>query len=198
MGKSLSLRGETEQGKNLKENSFIADEEYTDKSLKNIESYYPENKEDFSLFDRKVIDESSIILKEISNSGIYVTRGNALNDVTVIDESNIIWTSGIKTWFTLSKKGLWINGSSDSLGELESPPENLFEDLKWYKLTHDIALQDDKKIIPTYQLIRKEISEDLKDVSHFYWMSSSSFDYAIEKYPEIREKSHACGLGRTF
>ena len=93
---------------------------------------------------------------------------------------------------------MWINGSSDSLGELESPPENLFEDLKWYKLTHDLALQEDKKIIPTYQLIRKEISEDLKDVSHFYWMSSSSFDYAIEKYPEIREKSHACGLGRTF
>ena len=198
MGKSLSLRGETEQGKNLKENSFIADEKHTDKSLKNIESYYPENKKDFSLFDRKVIDESSMILKEISNSGIYVTRGNALNDVTVINESNIIWTSGIKTWFTLSKKGLWINGTSDSLGELESPPENLFEDLKWYKLTHDLALQDDKKIIPTYKLIRKELSGDLKDVSHFYWMSSSSFDYAIEKFPEIKEKSHACGLGRTF
>ena len=98
------------------------------------------------MFDRKVIDESSMMLKEIYNSGIYVTRGNALNDVTVIDGSNIIWTSGIKTWFTLSKKGLWINGSSDSLGELESPPENLFEDLKWYKLTHDLALQDDKKI----------------------------------------------------
>ncbi len=105
MGKSLSLRGETEQGKNLKENSFIANEKYTDKSLKNIESYYPEKKEDFSLFDRKVIDESSMMLKEIYNSGIYVTRGNALNDVTVIDESNIIWTSGIKTWLTLSKKG---------------------------------------------------------------------------------------------
>ena len=54
-----------------------------------------------------------------------MTRGNALKDVTVIDESNIIWTSGIKTWLTLSKKGLWVNGSSDSLGELESPPRKL-------------------------------------------------------------------------
>ena len=29
-------------------------------------------------------------------------------------------------------------------------------------------------------------------------MSSSSFEYALEKYPEIKNKSHACGLGRTF
>ena len=198
MGKCLSLRGKTQQGENLKENRFIPEEKYVDNSLKNIERYYPEKKEDFSFFNRKDIDESSKTLKEISNSGIYVTRGNALKDVTVIDESNIIWTSGIKTWFALSKKGLWVNGSSDSLGELESPPENLFEDLKWYKLTHDLALQDDKKIIPTYKLIRKELPEDLRDFSHFFWMSSSSFDYAIEKYPEIKEKIHACGLGRTF
>ena len=29
-------------------------------------------------------------------------------------------------------------------------------------------------------------------------MSFSSFKYALEKYPEIADSKHACGLGKTF
>ena len=29
-------------------------------------------------------------------------------------------------------------------------------------------------------------------------MSASSFELAIKKYPEHKERNHACGLGKTF
>ena len=137
-------------------------------------------------------------MKEIINSGIYVSRSNALDSFNDIKESNTIWTSGIKTWLSLSSKGLWVNGTSDSLGEIESPPENIFKKIKWYKISHDAAPMGDKEVIPTYRLIKKELPKEIKNVSHFYWMSSSSFEYALEKYPEIKNRNHACGLGRTF
>ena len=29
-------------------------------------------------------------------------------------------------------------------------------------------------------------------------MSASSFELAIKKYPELKNRNHACGLGKTF
>ena len=29
-------------------------------------------------------------------------------------------------------------------------------------------------------------------------MSSSAFKYALEKYPELKERYHYCGLGNTY
>jgi len=29
-------------------------------------------------------------------------------------------------------------------------------------------------------------------------MSTSSFEIAINKYPELKNRKHACGLGKTF
>jgi hydroxymethylbilane synthase len=198
MGEVLNLKGETEEGIRLNKNSFYPKTKFTDESFSKIQSIYPENPENSSFFDRKNIKNSSKALKEIIHSGIYVSRSNALDNFSDIKDSNTIWTSGIKTWISLSSKGLWVNGTSDSLGEIESPPENIFKEIKWYKISHDAAPKGDKEIIPTYRLIKKELPEEIKNVTHFYWMSSSSFEYALEKYPEIKNKSHACGLGRTF
>lgn len=198
MGEVLNLKGETEEGLRLSENSFFPKTNFTDELISEIKSIYPKKPENSSFFDRENIEDSSNFLKEIINSGIYVSRSNALDSFNDIKESNTIWTSGIKTWLSLSSKGLWVNGTSDSLGEIESPPENIFKKIKWYKISHDAAPKSDKEIIPTYRLIKKELPKEIKNVSHFYWMSFSSFEYALEKYPEIKNRNHACGLGRTF
>ena len=198
MGEVLNLKGETEEGIRLNENSFFPKAKFIDESLSKIISFYPQKPENSSFFDREIIQNSSKALKNITNSGIYVSRSNALDNFSNIKDSNTIWTSGIKTWLSLSRKGLWINGSSDSLGEIESPPENVLKKIKWYKISHNAAPKGDKEIIPTYRLIKKELPKEIKDVSHFYWMSSSSFKYAVKKYPEIKNRSHSCGLGKTF
>ena len=101
-------------------------------------------------------------MKEITNAGIYVSRSNALDEIKEIDRSNIIWTSGIKTWLSLSNRGFWVNGTSDSLGEMESPPENILKNIKWYKISHDASPISDKETISTYKLIKKIFQKELK------------------------------------
>lgn len=198
VGEILNLKGETEDGLRLYENIFTPKESFKDDSLENIKNFYPENPENSSFFDRQNIKDSAKILKQITNAGMYVSRSNALDEIKEIDRSNIIWTSGIKTWLSLSNRGFWVNGTSDSLGEMESPPENILKNIKWYKISHDASPISDKETISTYKLIKKDIPEGIKNISHFYWMSFSSFKYALEKYPEIADRKHACGLGKTF
>ncbi len=198
MGSVLNLKGETEDGKRLNEHTFTPKPKFMDNSKEKIKNIYPKKSENSAFFDRESIEGSSKFIEDIKYAGIYVSRSNALDEFSDVDNSNIIWTSGIKTWLSLSKKGLWVNGTSDSLGELESPPENLFTNIKWYKISHENARKDDKEIIPTYRLVKKQLPKNINNVSHFYWMSSSSFEYALEEYPEIKGKSHACGLGKTF
>ena len=51
----------------------------------------------------------------------------------------MVWTSGVKTWKKLAKKGYWVNGSSDSLGEDDPEIKCLSKNKKWVKLTHNLV-----------------------------------------------------------
>ena len=60
----------------------------------------------------------------------------ALPKNTNIDSSNIIWVSGLETWKNIAKRGIWVNGSSDGLGEdIDSNIQHLTQN-EWIKLTH--------------------------------------------------------------
>ena len=137
-------------------------------------------------------------LKTLKNYGIYVSRSNTLEDPDLIDKSNIIWTSGIETWKSLAKKGYWVNGSSDSLGEDNSKEESPFKKISWLKISHKDNLDDSKELLATYKLTPLDISSRLDECDYFYWMSASSFQLATKQYPEIINRNHACGLGKTF
>jgi len=110
----------------------------------------------------------------------------------------LVWTSGVETWLKLASKGIWVNGTSDSLGENESPPLGLYEDTKWYKLSHLDAHEEKLELISTYKLVSNELPKDIEKNSHYYWMSSSSFKFIFEKFPSIENANHSCGLGKTF
>ena len=137
-------------------------------------------------------------MKKVKNKGIYVSRSNAIESANLIDDSNIIWTSGIDTWKSLAKKGYWVNGTSDSLGENNSPEESIFKEVSWLKVSHKDNLNEAKSVLSTYELNPLDVSERLLECDYFYWMSASSFELAIKKYPELKERNHACGLGKTF
>ena len=65
----------------------------------------------------------------------------------------MIWTSGIKTWKKLAKKGYWVNGSSDSLGE-ENPKINyLSKNKKWVKLTHNLTQKIISNLITALKML---------------------------------------------
>jgi hydroxymethylbilane synthase len=196
-GRLLTVRGETEKGENLSERSFNNNEEDYFNSL-NDSNYFPRNKQEQRFFERKPSIDSREALKKIKNKGIYVSRSNAIESSNLLDDSNIVWTSGVDTWKSLAQKGYWVNGTSDSLGENNSPEESLFEEISWLKATHKDNLDKDKEVLVTYELSPLDISERLLECDYFYWMSASSFELAIKKYPELKNRNHACGLGKTF
>lgn len=196
-GKLLTVKGETEDGEELSERSFNNKKEDYFHSV-NDSNYFPRNKGEQRFFERKPSLDSLEALKKIKNKGIYVSRSNAIESSNLLDDSNIVWTSGVDTWKSLAQKGYWVNGTSDSLGENNSPEESLFEEISWLKVTHKDNLDKDKEVLVSYELNPLDVSERLLECEYFYWMSASSFGLAIEKYPELKDRNHACGLGQTF
>jgi hydroxymethylbilane synthase len=124
----------------------------------------------------------------------------------------VIWTAGLRTWQKLARRGVWVNGSAESLGEAEPTRiETLLgvDRLKWTKLTHQAGHQHpEMKLAATYRLQAKvdakegakdrgSLARQLQAPSHFFWMSGSSFDQARQIAPEIINAKHACGPGST-
>ena len=196
-GKLITIRGETEEGKDLSERSLNSNVGNYFGTL-NHTNYFPKNRGEQRFFERKPILDSIEVLKNLKNKGIYVSRSNAIQSAGLIDDSNIIWTSGIDTWKSLAKKGYWVNGTSDSLGENNSPEESIFQKVDWIKVSHKDNLNENKSVIATYELSPLEVSKRLLECDYFYWMSASSFELALKKYPELKGRNHACGLGKTF
>tara|TARA_B110000014_G_scaffold264187_1_gene263916 strand:+ start:16199 stop:17710 length:1512 start_codon:yes stop_codon:yes gene_type:complete len=198
LGEILNVIGETEEGLEINMHSFRP-KKVIKKFFKGAskESIYPQKNEKPLFFKRKPIKHFNEELSKIDNAGIYISRSNALDSEIFIKESNYIWASGIETWLNLAKSGKWVNGCSDSLGEEESPANNPFSVIKWYKLSHNNKINSER-IISTYELIPLKLDPSIAKKTHFFWMSASSFERAIEEFPEILNAKHASGLGKSF
>jgi len=51
--------------------------------------------------------------------------------------------------------------------------------------------------LATYCLIPRQDSPPLKNKTHFFWTSGSSFERALTLYPWLKEMMHFCGPGNT-
>ena len=130
---------------------------------------------------------------------MWVSRQSALPQNQEIHSSNIIWVSGLETWKNLAERGIWVNGTSDGLGEDVDPNIQSLTKNEWIKLTHlNSPASKIKNVIHTYELEKNDILLNLENKNYFYWMSSSAFTYAIHKYPNIKNKFHFCGPGNTY
>ena len=69
---------------------------------------------------------------------------------------------------------------------------------KKVKLTHLENESTEMDIVPTYKLIFSDKKLNIQERTHFYWMSSFAFDCITQKYPEIKNKIHGCGPGKTY
>ena len=198
-GDVLTLKGVTDE--NIPLDKRIIERKVKDKKNwydVDLEKIYPSNIRDYKLFSRENIKDKSKKISSLRNKNILATRGNVLEIKEKIDSSNILWTSGVKTWFQLAKKGFWVNGSFDSLGE-DHDNLKFLSDNQWIKLTHSSSLDFSiKERLFTYKLIKNKINDDLSKKTHFYWMSGSAFEYAIKEFPTIIEKFHSCGPGNTY
>lgn len=193
-----SIQGITDEGLSL--NSYkIMSKKKENRINSKRSNAFPSNDNEKKLFSRKHIDSSNVI-KELRNSIVYISRKNVLRGTPHIDDSNIVWTSGLKTWKAAAQKGYWVNGTSDSFGEsVDFDIDSLSgKTSKKVKLTHLENESTEMDIVPTYKLIFSDKKLSIQERTHFYWMSSFAFDCITEKYPEIKNKIHGCGPGKTY
>jgi hydroxymethylbilane synthase len=198
-GNVVTIKGLTDEKVVLNERR-IEREDLPEWHKINKDAFFPNDLEKYNLFRRHVINESIEEVSSLKKKNIWVSRANAVPDQTKICQSNLLWVSGLKTWFKLSERGFWVNGTSDSLGENMNPGiDHLSENKNWVKLTHEDSSKNefDEKIA-TYKLKRLDIKEDLSQKTHFYWMSGSAFEYVLERFPTISDCFHACGPGNTY
>jgi hydroxymethylbilane synthase len=170
-------------------------------SKKSSKKVWPQPKESVPVFERSPAQWPTSF--ERPSSCIWsVSRAHALPTDFKPRDSDVLWVAGSQTWKALAQKGLWVNGSHDSLGE-----ENLQETLKFLaphqkviKLSHDRA---PAPILATYQLRAHPQKLDFcvpEGIEACYWMSASLFDEMLLREPSLlqRVREHACGFGKTY
>ena len=197
-GLMKSEKGESDQGKEFyswqqNDTQIKIKEKITEDMI------YPSSLKDYQIFKRKQIDQSILKVNNIKNHCIWISRQSALPENAKILLNNIIWTSGVTTWKHLAKRGVWVNGTSDGMGEDFNPNISNLVSLPWIKLTHSKAPHTIiNNVIATYVLNEIPIKEDLSTKKFFYWMSSAAFKYALRENPNIIKAIHSCGPGNTY
>jgi len=160
---------------------------------------FPQNLLEYKFYKRKNLKNSVNKINALKNHCIWISRKSALPNECILSSTNIVWTSGLKTWKALSDRGVWVNGTADNMGEDFNPNIYNLCQLPWIKFTHSKSPQSlIKNTISTYDLVEEDKIPDLSNKKYFFWMSSSAFKIAISRYPSILEENHACGLGNTF
>ena len=160
---------------------------------------FPNSLKEYKLFQRKQINQSIIKINNIKNHCLWISRKSALPQNSKISLSNIVWTSGVETWKDLANRGIWVNGTSDGMGEDFNPNILNLTSFPWIKLTHSQAPKTTiDNVIETYELNEMPIKEDLSSKKYFFWMSSTAFNYALRENPSIINSNHSCGPGNTY
>lgn len=139
-----------------------------------------------------------------TDKNIFVTSKYCYH--ALLEQPQLLFSSGSKTHKDLAKKGFWINANADGLGheliqELQSSQLlNLFqEDLSIITLSHKTATSPLGEVLACYERVNNENFElDNFDFDSCFWGSFSHYESYIEKYPQLKEKQHLCGLGKTF
>ncbi|MEO8483529.1 MAG: hydroxymethylbilane synthase [Acidobacteriota bacterium] len=130
------------------------------------------------------------------STALWIARADAVPEGFVQGDGQIVWASGSRTWEKLARRGIWVHGSAEGLGDSEEPTLDVLANAKvqWLRVTH--ADSGDPSALATYT-VERPLPDDLDRRTHFFWTSGSLFLRALERYPAIRVHRHASGPGRT-
>lgn len=202
-GRVTYLQGLTDAGERL--DQVALDTPRPMPHAANEAAVYPRN-DDAPFFERAPLPRAAWSRAE-NAAYLWVARETAWPDGFRPAPSAIVWTAGLKTWAKLAAKGVWVTGSAEGLGEAE--PEGFatialaLGDAKptWTKLTHESSAASSvtpMAALATYALTPSAEPPDLNGRTHFYWMSGTAFDCAVELNPWLLSSGvHASGPGHT-
>ena len=196
-GEITFLRGLTDDGTILNEYRLQAFRPRPAKVARDL--LWPLNTSDSDWFKREPIAAT------IPKSPLWIAKADALPEHSSISDSQIIWASGPKTWERLAKRGVWVNGCAEGLGEQENARIETIagEELHWTKLTHADApvwsagILPASGLLPTYRLIPKDVAPNIEGKNYVFWTSGSSFERALQLNPSMKSMTHFCGPGNT-
>lgn len=193
-GEIIFLRGKTDNGNTLDSCGLSPSTPRPHRIAK--EQMWPLNQSDADWFARERIPAKPAA----QPFALWLAKADALPNDWRIGAEQIVWASGVQTWKRLAGRGVWVNGSAESLGEQE--PQRIEtiagSDLKWQKLTHtDGYHEGSMPMLATYCLIPKRGHSNLEGKTYFFWKSGSSFDYALSQNPWLKQMTHFCGPGNT-
>jgi len=115
-----------------------------------------------------------------------------------IKESDILFTSGLQTWKKFFAKGVWVNGSLDNLGVENFEPDVLSEGFEKIWLTRSgVEAPKGFKTVQTYDLKVSIDEATFEGKDCFVWMSGELMKDCIEAHPQLKNKHHFLGMGRS-
>lgn len=161
------------------------------------------------LFDIKstknaLIKKTPISNKSKINENLFVTSSHCFHN---IESYNSIWTAGNQTMRKVISRGHWVNGSAEGLGHHELNNLKSSEAIKlmlgdsdWKVMTHDKGESIIGEVIPSYkhELVDGNLEEDLMQADIILWSSFIEFNHYTQLFPELKDKQHATGLGKTY
>lgn len=193
------VRGETHEGEILNQNDWQLS--YETPKAKDQKNIFPEQTGDLNIFTREPVVEANLEKDIKTAKALWVAKFQAWPKAYKA-EGQWVWVAGNKTWKKLAEAGVWVNGSSESLGEdedfrLSELAPALAKPEAWLKLSHDQAPGSAR--LGTYRLIENKDTPDLKNKTHFYWPSITAFEWAKKNFPEeVKNGYHASGPGLTY
>ena len=200
-GEVTFQRGLTDDGQVLDGYSLLASMPRPPKV--SPELLWPTDSAESDWFTREGISVGESVLSpslkgRVSNA-LWIAKAEALPDDWPVAE-RVIWASGVQTWKRLARRGVWVNGCAESLGEHEPTRIETLAGgpLNWLKLTHQDGYTDgEMPVAATYRLVPNSEGIKLSGKKYFFWKSGSSFEQALKLNPWLSDMTHFCGPGNT-
>lgn len=143
---------------------------------------------------------------------LYITSKYCIDAVSGSNPQSL-WAAGTKTMQDLAALGYWVNGTADAIGDEEiqrlrasSAVSTMIDtNAPLIVLSNDEAKStlSEAEVIACYKReinpnVTEEFKAEILKTEVFYWTSFFQYNAYIYHFPEIKNKMHACGIGKTY
>ena len=193
-GEVTCLRGLTDDGVALNSRSVKSPANVARERVRR-EELWPLDAREARLFNPEPVE----VNQPHDTWALWIAKGDALPQDWQLGRCQLVWTSGLQTWKRLARRGVWVNGSAEGLGEQEPTRiETLYgSEIQWLKLTHSKGFEGGMPTLSTYRLVPRDGRIDLSGRKYFFWKSGSAFELALANNPWLKTAKHYCGPGNT-
>lgn len=157
----------------------------------------------------KLVEQVPLEANIPDGKNIFVTSPYCFEALKASKSQSSVWAAGSRTHRKLAKLGYWVNGSADGFGHEEiialkdsKAAQMMLDSSKsedWIVLSHDQANSPVGKVTRCYtRKINQAAEMDLSEYEVFFWGSYFQYETYLSKFPWIKDKIHACGLGKTY